>query len=180
MRWICLACAVALAACQPLYGGKPEKLHNPEKKKKPPEAEAKEEPIKYVTECTVSFQDDPHKWHPNAQKSSQLVELGDTAQQLADKAKEPQTKVTGIKDALEKYRQALLQDPYNAIATLKLALEYDLLLRKGCALALLKRLSSLTNNPKYAKAATAAIDSVIDNEGWFKGYRTEAKGAVGR
>jgi len=181
MGWKCLAaCAIALAACQPLYGGAPEKLLSPPKKKRPPEAETAEAPIKYIEDCTVSFQDDPKKYHPNPKRSGELVELGDTAQQLADKAKEPQTKVAGIKDALDKYRQALIQDPYNANATLKLALEYDLLLRKGCALALLKRLAALTNNQKFERSAKQAIQAIVDNEGWFKGYRNDAKKAVGQ
>jgi hypothetical protein len=174
-----LAIALAVAACQPLYGGAPEKLHAPEKKKRPPEADAKDVPIKYIDECTASFQDDAKKWHPNPQRAGQLVESGDTAQQNAERAKEPAAKVAAIKDALDKYRSALLQDPYNAQATLKLALEYDMLLRKGCALAMLKRLSTLTNNPKFAKQAKAAIDSIGDNAGWFKGYRKDALSAVG-
>ena len=35
---VCLALVFGIAACSPLYGSKPEKLKNPEKKKKPPEA----------------------------------------------------------------------------------------------------------------------------------------------
>ena len=38
--WIALALVAALGsmtACQPLYGNRPEKLHNPERKRKPPE-----------------------------------------------------------------------------------------------------------------------------------------------
>ena len=36
---LCLAFAFGVRGCQPLYGGKPEHLKNPEKKRKPPEAE---------------------------------------------------------------------------------------------------------------------------------------------
>jgi hypothetical protein len=183
MRFIVVGAMLALGACQPLYGNKPEALHKLDKKKRPAEADVKDAPIKYIEECTASFQDDPKKpqWKSiNTNRSNQSIEAGDTAQQLADKAKDPATKVAGIKAALEKYREALTQDPYNAQATLKLALEYDLLLRKGCAIAMLKRLSSLTNNPKFARGATAAIDSIGDNAAWFKGYRKDAMAAVGR
>jgi hypothetical protein len=181
---VVVACAVlaCFAACQPLYGDKPEKLHNPDKKKRPPEADPKAEPVKYVDECTASFQDDPKKWQGriNPLQSKQLVEQGDTADQGANKAKDDKAKISLILDALQRYKDALVKDPYNAEATLKLALEYDKLLRKGCAIAMLKRLVALSNNPKFARAAIAQIDSIGDNAGWFKGYRKDAMSAVGR
>ena len=171
---------VGVTACQPLYGGAPEHLHNPEKKKRPPEPAGTEEQIKYIDDCTASFQDDPRKWHPNPQLARPLVDTGDTAIQSADKTAEPNAKVGLIREAIDKYRLALTKDPYNADATLKLAVAYDKVLRKGCAIAMLKRLSALAANPKFANEANRQIDAVGDNGIWFKGYRKDAMQAVGR
>jgi len=177
---LCVVLGVGLAACQPLYGGKPEKLHNPEKKKPPPEPPDTATEIKYIDDCTASFQDDPRKWHPQPQLAHTLIDVGDTALASSDKATEANAKVGLIKDAIDKYRNALLKDPYSTDATLKLAIAYDRVLRKGCALAMLKRLAALSNNPKFAQEANRAIDSVGDNSEWFKGYHKDAMGAVGR
>ena len=161
---------------------KPEKLHNPERKKKPP-PEAPDSmgvQIKYNEDCQASFQDDPRKWHPQPQLARPLVETGDTAIASSDKATEAQAKVGLIKDAIDKYRNALVKDPYSSEATLKLAIAYDRVLRKGCAIAMLKRLAALSNNPKFAQEANRQIDAVGDNSQWFKGYHKDAMAAVGR
>jgi len=170
----------SLGACEPLYGGKPEHLHNPEKKKPPPEAAESASEIKYVEDCTASFQDDPRKWHPQPPLARTLIDVGDTAMVSAAKATQADAQVGLIKDAIDKYRNALIKDPYNSDATLKLAVAYDHVLRKGCAIAMLKRLATLSNNPKFAVDANRQIDSVSDNGDWFKGYRKDAMAAVGR
>ena len=59
-----------------------------------------------------------------------------------------------------------------------LALAYDKVLRKGCALAMLKRLDALAANPKFG--AEPQINRVLDNESWFKPYRTDALKALGK
>ena len=168
------------SACQPLYGSKPEKLHTPERKKKPPEPPEAENQTKYIEDCTASFQDDPRKSHPQPPLARQLVETGDSALATTDKTPEATAKVGLIKEAIDKYRNALIKDPYNAEATLKLAIAYDKVLRKGCAIAMLKRLAALSANPKFAPEANRQIDAVGDNSQWFKGYRKDAMSAVGR
>lgn len=177
---VCLGLGVGVTACQPLYGGAPEKLHNPEKKKRPPEPPGQEEQIKYIEDCTASFQDDPRKWHPQPAAAHPLIDTADTALQSADKTAEPNAKVGLIREAIDKYRLALQKDPYSTDATLKLAVAYDKVLRKGCAIAMLKRLASLSTNPKYAPEANRQIDAVGDNSTWFKLYRKDAMQAVGR
>src|SRR5262245_1879926 len=173
--------AMFVLACQPLYGGKAEKMKNPEPKKPPPDAVTGPIEIKYVEDCPSDFRGDPKKIPPPQPGLAQnLVGEGDSALASSDKAKEPKEQVGLIKDAIDKYRNALVKDPYNVDATLKLALAYDRVLRKGCAITMLKRLSSLSNHPKWRPDANRAIDSVADNASWFKGYRKEATAAVGR
>ncbi|HEY5952287.1 MAG TPA: hypothetical protein VIV40_42610 [Kofleriaceae bacterium] len=177
---VVLALGLGVVSCSPLYGGRPEKLKNPDKKKKPPEQETAVAEIKYVEECSANFSDDPKKAHPQPQMAKQLFDAGESQLDQADKAKEDTMKVSLLKEAIDKYRNALIKDPYNIPATLKLAVAYDRMLRKGCAIAMLKRLASLSNNPKWASEANRNIDSIDANAQWFKGYRKDALAAVGR
>jgi hypothetical protein len=181
---VCLALALGstapLTACQALYGGRPERLKNPERKKRPPEAAEAAPEIKYVDDCSANFSDDPKKARPQTPQSRQLFDQGEGALDQADHAKEDNQKVSFLKEAIDKYRNALIKDPYNVPATLKLAVAYDRVLRKGCAIAMLTRLSQLSNNPKWASEANRNIDSIDANAQWFKGYRKDAMAAVGR
>jgi len=77
------------------------------------------------------------------------------------------------------YAKALAKDPYDADATLGLAVAYDRAWKKGCALALLKRLDTLAANPKFAGAAQRSVDRIVDHPDWFKAYRRDALRAVG-
>jgi predicted Zn-dependent protease len=174
------AFGAGVVACQPLYGGKPEKLAAPQKKKAPKEAEVAETPIKEVDECTADFRADAKLAHPQPSMSNSLTAEGDSALASSDKATDIQARVGLIRESIDKYRNALVKDPYNAEATLKLALAYDRVYRKGCAIAMLKRLASLTANPRYATKANPQIDSISDNGAWFKRYRKDALAAAGR
>ena len=171
--------------CQPLYGGKPEKLTQPGKKAHPKEDVVAEAPVKEIEDCQADFRGDAKialaKLTPQStSQSNALTGEGDTALANSDKATEPAAQAGLIKESIDKYRNALIQDPYNAEATLKLALAYDRVYRKGCAIAMLKRLAALAANPKYARTANPAIDSISDNGQWFKRYRKDASAAVGR
>jgi hypothetical protein len=130
-----------------------------------------------MEDCSTDFHRDarnaPHK--PAVAES--LVVAGDTQLETATRA--PDAAKPGlVVRSIENYSDALRADPYNATATLKLALAYDKVLRKGCALAMLRRLESLTSNPKLATEAVHRIDDVVDNKSWFKGYRKDALAAV--
>lgn len=181
---VCIAACIAIgfgqAACQPLYGNRPERLHSLDQKKRPPEAAPIETQVSYVEECTASFQEDPRKTRAQNALSRQLVDAGDVALSSSDRAPQPDSRVGFLRDAIDKYRNALLKDPYNADATLKLAVAYDKVLRKGCAIAMLKRLASLATNPKISPDAPRQMDAVSDNSKWFKGYRKDAMAAIGR
>jgi thioredoxin-like negative regulator of GroEL len=182
---LCIALIAGLGAgvgagCQPLYGGKPEKLSTLTKKKPPAEQPVEVAKVPEIEDCQADFRGDPKTVRAQTALSNQLTGEGDTALANSARAADPMAQAGLIKDSIDKYRNALLKDPYNAEATLKLALAYDKVYRKGCAIAMLKRLAALSANPKYAKAATPAIDSIGDNGQWFKRYRKDAITAVGR
>ena len=176
----CLVFASGSVGCQALYGGKPEKLRNPERKKKPDEAAEKPPEIKYIDDCVANFRDDPKLVRPEPGRANTLVGDGDTAISSVPRAKDPASQVVLIQQGIEKYRSALVKDPYNHEATYKLAVAYDMVYRKGCALALLKRIQALETHPKYKSNAKRIADEVEGNGQLFKGYRKDALQAVGR
>jgi hypothetical protein len=184
---VCLVSILALgsilvlgAGCQPLYGGKPEKLATPVRKKPPKEEPVVEAPVKMIEDCTADFRADPRTVRQQTPLSNDLTAQGDTALSNADKSTDPTAQAGLYRESIDKYRNALVKDPYNPAATLKLALAYDKVYRKGCAIAMLKRLATLAANPKFARVAGAEIDSISDNGQWFKHYRKDAMSAVGR
>lgn len=180
LRWgMCLA--LSLVACQPMYGGRPERLHPPEHHK-PPEGgdQVAAIQIKYIDDCDADFRGDPKKVHAQPAVARPLVEEGDTALQSAEHEKDDHKEVALVKEAIDKYHNALVKDPFNIEATLQLAVAYDKAARKGCALAMLKRLGALSNNPKFANEANRDIDSIDATPQWFKDYRKDAMAAVGR
>lgn len=184
---VCLVSILALgsisivgAGCQPLYGGKPEKLATPVRKKPPKEEPVAEAPVKMIEDCTADFRADPRTVRQQTPLSNDLTAQGDTALSNADKSTDPTAQAGLYRESIDKYRNALVKDPYNPTATLKLALAYDKVYRKGCAIAMLKRLATLAANPKFSRVAGAEIDSISDNGQWFKHYRKDAMSAVGR
>ncbi|MBK7534627.1 MAG: hypothetical protein IPI49_04470 [Myxococcales bacterium] len=177
--WVLLAACAA--GCGPLYGGKAEKLKPPTKKPRPPEAEIAAVPVKYIEDCTVNFATPPVK----ANNNSAARAAAENAEQKVDesiRSDDPRAQVAAVEGAISAAKTALKVDPYNANATLQLARAYDRALRKGCALALLKRLSALETAVSYdfARDAKAALDRVSDNPKWFSGYRKDAMSAAGR
>jgi hypothetical protein len=184
--WVFLLGVVAVlggglsAGCQPLYGGKPDKLPTPQRKKAPKDEPVAEAPVKMVDDCTADFRADPRTVRQQTSQSNDLTDQGTTAISNSDKATEPSAQAGLIREGIDKFRNALIKDPYNAAATLKLALAYDRVYRKGCAIAMLKRLATLAANPKFSRSANAEIDSIGDNGQWFKHYRKDAMAAVGR
>lgn len=179
---VCLALVLGfgVSGCQPLYGGKPEKLPSVKTKKAPPDQAEAAAPVKMIEECTADFRSDPKLVRQQTSQSNQLTGDGDTAMANSDKATDPAAQAGLLREGIDRYRNALIKDPYNIEATLKLALAYDKAYRKGCAIAMLKRLATFANNPRFAKPANASIDSIGDNGQWFKHYRKDALAAVGR
>ncbi len=133
-----------------------------------------EPPIPYVDDCRTNFRSDPTRVSIDAPRASQLVVTGDTSIQQAEKIENPQTRAKAVSDGIEHYSNALTKDPYSAEATLKLALAYDKVYRRGCALKLLGRIATLENHPKFRVSAQRMIGWVTSEPAWFKGYRKDA------
>ncbi|MBA3394962.1 MAG: hypothetical protein H0T89_20110 [Deltaproteobacteria bacterium] len=176
-----LAGSLALAACQPMYGSKPQKLRTPEPIRPPQELAADPTVPKVLESCEV-YTKEVKVVRRDTPRAEALTREGDAKVAEFERASEPRRKGELIVDGIEEYLRALDKDPFNAHATLKLALAYDKVLRKGCALALLSRLNRLAQHPTYAPAATAEIDAITEpqNKSWFSGYRRDALSAVGR
>jgi hypothetical protein len=168
---------LALAACGPMYGGRPEPLHKVAKVA-PVKVDKieKEKPV-YVETCSVSFHDTarPHRQPAVAQRAAAAGEAKITAG-----LKEPveAKKVPLFTDGIQQYRAALVQDPFDADATVGLARAYDAVYRKGCALKLLDRLAVLAQNPKLSPTAQQLVQDVQSHDDWFKDYRSAAKDAA--
>jgi hypothetical protein len=184
---VALACSL-LAGCA-MYSRKADPLKNPPRIKPDKTALAGQgsdgdKAPDYVDDCTVDFTGVPttKRQKPAAAK---LVASGDAtlgprplgAANLPPPSTPDAAKATV--DAIDRYREALQKDPYDAEATLKLALAYDRVLRKGCALAMLHRLGELADSDKLGSEAQPKIQLVKQNGHWFRGYRLTALKAAG-
>jgi len=159
--------------CQSMYGGPSESL--PKIRKVPHKAVPDVEPvIPYVDTCATNFRGDPTRVSIDRARATELVITGDTTIKQAEKIENPQSRTQLVVAGIDQYSKALVKDPYDAEATLKLALAYDKVYRRGCALKLLARISTLENHPKFRVAARRVVDSVTDTPEWFKGYRANA------
>ncbi len=164
-----------------MYKHKADTLKDPPRRAAPKVVVTEDEPA-FVDTCNVNFSAPPAKTR-QALASQQATVAGNVAlQSQAPGTPRPATAhgVSTVVTAIESYRRALLSDPYNAEATLKLALAYDRVLRKRCALALLGRLEKLAANPKFQPDADPMIQLVVQNPHWFKPYHGDALRAVGQ
>jgi hypothetical protein len=177
-----LALAVA-AGCQGMYDGKAQHLKDPDPVR-PPKGYTDEPPpadLVYNTDpCVIRDAPQPIAKKGAVKHTDELTGQGDEKVKKFDHSVDPKEKTVLIKSSLDDYRKALVDDPFSAEATMKLAVAYDKVLRKSCALALLGRLSKLAENPKYSTAANARIDEIVDHDVYFHDYRNDAIKAVGR
>jgi hypothetical protein len=175
-KWIAVAC-FALAACRPMYGDPAPRVKDPPRRNPPPGWN--QEPVAevpWVSDCEVNFQLPPTTKRDTKAAEQKVIAGDDSAAHIKPDV-EPAKRASLAVESVEEYRKALIADPYNAEATLKLALAYDKMLRKGCALAMLKRLDALASNPKFG--AGPVKNRILDNEQWFKPYRNDALKAAG-
>ncbi len=167
---------LTLAACAPMYGAPPEHLHPVGKPIVHTDPIEKAPPPVYVEQCTILH--DTGKPHRAPAVAQQRVAAGDAKLAAAAKEQVPAKQAVLFTDGIQQYRAALVQDPFDADATIGLARAYDNVLRKGCALKLLDRLAQLAQNPKISPRAKDAVQAVQDHDDWFKDYRSAAKDAV--
>src|SRR5215831_12994722 len=92
---------MASLGCQPLYGGKPEKLVAPQKKKPPPEAAVVEAPVKEVDDCTADFHGDAKNVKQQTSQSNQLTSEGETALANSDKATDANAQAGLLKQSID-------------------------------------------------------------------------------
>jgi hypothetical protein len=167
-----------VGACKPLYGGKAEAMKGPPKKKPPPEVAAAEVAIPWNEECDTDFHGKPNAIPPNTAAGKALTETATNTLVQAERNQDPKQRASLTVEAIDKYKAALGKDPYSAEATYGLAVAYTKVLRKGCTLKLLKRLSDLKNNPKFASDAQRMIDAAADQNA-FKPFKKDAASALG-
>lgn len=170
-RFIILLAVVA--GCQSMYGQPSEPLLKVRKLPHPAVPEV-DPLVVYVDDCPTNFHADPTGIAIDKSRASQLTVRGDTSIQQAKRLDNPTARAEVVRDAIDQYREALIKDPYNAEATLKLALAYDQVNRRGCALKLLGRIATLESHPKFRIAARRMVDWVTDTPEWFQRYRKDA------
>ena len=154
--------------CSGPYAGKPSPLVRPVKKKRPQAAAAT-----FDDQCKTDFFADASRVKPRTRDADQLVVQGNRILTSGD------DETATMLDALGKFRSALAADPYQAEATFKMAVVYAQLRKKGCAVALLKRLAELERHPDFERQATLMIQAA-QGESSFDAFRDEANAAVGR
>lgn len=169
--------AMAVVACQPMYGAKPQKLKDPPVVQRDEPKDKDQKPVRqHVDKCDSNFHlPVPAKGAPRDPGSAATqMRAGNDVQARADKAPAVDEKRQLILAAIDHYHRALARDPYDAEVTLRLALIYYRTLRKGCALAMLRRLETLANHQSFEKLANSMKRQVHDNTSWFADYRSEA------
>ena len=183
LSWSVVALVGFIAACGGVYDGPAEPLSKPKpvpESKRPPVPPTTIAKTPYVEKCTVDFRRDPINVRRDPKAAGTHVAAGGIKVAQAGHAPQERTKIDAMIDGINAYRRALEADPYDAEATLQLALAYDEVLRKGCALAMLRRLDELALHPKLGIAAKPRTRRVKDNADWFHDYRKEALDAIAR
>jgi hypothetical protein len=170
------------AACGGLYSGKPDRVYKPSKKKEPDVVVAPVE-IKWATECQAKLNEEPGAALKTHKKNEARVnQIAAQAEELLDAAAtstDNKQKAGQTAEAIDKLRKGLVDAPYSARATYQLAIGYARSRRKGCALAMLKRLAQLEKYDDFNAEAKRQISAALDN-GEFQPFRKEADEAMNR
>lgn len=180
---LCVTVAGAGAGCSGPYAGKPEALKRPSKKPEPDVPPPSAMEIKMVEECPAKFQEEPkdaQKQHNrNKSAATRAVEQADSLLDSARTNPDDKAKASQTTEAINKLRKALLDAPYHADATYKLAHAYAITRRKGCAIALLKRLLELKGHPEFEADALRKINEA-ESDPVFAPFRKQANEAINR
>ena len=176
------ALGVTTAGCGGLYSGKPERVYKPSKKKEPEVVVAPVE-IKWNDECSAKLNEEPGKsLQLHKKNEARVKQIAAQAQELLDAAAttdDNRQKAGQTAEAIDKLRKALVDAPYSAEATYSLAIGYARARRRGCALAMLKRLAALEKYDDFARTSKRLIGDALDN-GEFQPFRKQADEALGR
>jgi hypothetical protein len=185
MRSLGIAFVISLVgtACGGMYDAPAQKLA---RVAVVPHEDIPEEKVKltYLEECNEpsgpksSAKKVPTTVSRNTDAAAKAVETGDQRLVEAAKAATIDEKKDLILASIAAYMRALDRDPYDAAATLKLALAYHKVQRKGCALVMLRRLDKLSSHPTFQQAADDAKQEVYNHSTWFADYRPEALKAI--
>lgn len=181
-----IALLSTLAACS-MYGEPAQTLRSPHPIKPPTtvpgdDGLAGKTDLPYdESECSLRT-NVVKSYRPDKVRAEELTRTADTKLAGSETATEVEDKGELLAGSIVDYGRALEKDAFSAEATLKLAVAYDKARRKTCALAMLRRLYQLAENPKFERAANERIDEIVDprNKSWFDGYRKDARRAVGR
>ena len=177
-----LLVAVALVACKPMYGDRAETLARPKipidkSLKRDPEPQVPAKPG-LVEMCQVDISRPNPKVKRDKAAAARRLQDGEVKRQRAQKEPDAAASTALARQSLESYSEALVADPFDADATLMLAVSYDTFRRKGCALRMLERIGLMRANPAFEGDAKAAADRVRTNPHWFSDYRDQALKAV--
>jgi hypothetical protein len=167
---------VLVAGCA-MYGAPSDPLHRVPKLRHAVGSADDTPAVAYVDDCETDFHRDSRGVVVQQTVADERVTEGDKAS-VAAAQKSGADQATLLVASIEHYADALRADPYDASATLDLAIAYDRVLRKGCALAMLRRLNALSQNMRVSPDAKSRVAAVVDNPQWFKGYRNDALKAV--
>lgn len=177
-----LAAAIA-GGCSGPYSGKPDRLKMPSKKAEPDAPAVTATEIKMVDECPAKFQEEPKdalKLHNrNKGAVNRIVEQADSLLDSARNASDDKAKASQTVEAINKLRKGVLDAPYHADAIYKLAHAYAITRRKGCSIALLKRLLELRSHPDFESDALRKINEA-ENDPVFAPFRKQANEAINR
>jgi hypothetical protein len=181
-------CALGLAAglafgCSGPYAGKAEPVKRPKKEKMPEEAPVATVEMKWVTECKVSFNEDPAGWMAKHKKNigpaTARINQGRALLDQADSETDDEKKAGAVKEAINKLRGVLVDAPYSPEATYRLAVAYARARRKECSKALLKRLAELEKYPDFSTEAKRMINDAL-NDNTLKLFEKDMLEALGK
>jgi hypothetical protein len=137
----------------------------------------------YIDECSANYAAEP-RFAEGPDVLASEIETEKAAATSADalKANDARQSTQLLIESVKQYSFALQLDNYNPDATLGLAIAYDRLHRKGCALGLLTRLHDLESHLYFNVAGERArhlLERVVRDQTLFPDYRGEAITAAG-
>lgn len=171
------ASALGLSACAHPYSGKAKPPKKLRQKDRPKVEEDVANAPELDEKCKANFFADPNP-RRKTRLGRSLAGQADSILQEAE-AKEGQPRISAVTDALSKLRSSLKADPYGPDATYKMAVAYAMVGKKGCAVALLQRLSDLTKMPEVSGKADRIINRALRDQN-FDLFRKDADAAMGR